>query len=97
MIYENKCFAFIHVLHLFSSLWKYADAAAFSVCSWIAGAFLFQFHSRYLSPKPKNPSFSWRENFFWSFMYMYPLEFVEKHHHRLLTKRELNSLQLKVS
>ena len=62
----------------------------------IARAFLFQFHSRYLSPKPKNPSFSWRENFFWSFMYMYPLEFVEKHHHRLLTKRELNSLLLKV-
>ena len=60
----KNIFPFIFILRLFSSLWKYADAAAFSVCSWIAGAFLFQFHSRYLSPKPKNPSFSWRENFF---------------------------------
>ena len=60
----KNIFPFISILRLFSSLWKYADVAAFSVCSWIAGAFLFQFHSRYLSPKPKNPSFSWRENFF---------------------------------
>ena len=37
MIMKKKCFAFMHVLHLFSSLWKYADAADFSVYSWIAG------------------------------------------------------------